>query len=133
MEILLGLLFLIVLFAVFILLNMRVLKEGHLIVVERLGSFHRIIEEPGIHFFIPFVDRPLETLKKGTLVREVIASSTVYVCTFEIIDPKRFVYAYPDTLIEFDKMIQGGYGTMSDPLVEECHQMGIRLMDITQR
>jgi len=50
---LIGLLFLLV---VFILLAVRVVKQGFVYTIERLGKF-TIAAEPGLHIIIPFIDR----------------------------------------------------------------------------
>ena len=50
---LIGLLFLLV---VFMLLAVRVVKQGFVYTIERLGKF-TIAAEPGLHIIIPFIDR----------------------------------------------------------------------------
>jgi regulator of protease activity HflC (stomatin/prohibitin superfamily) len=50
---LIGLLFLLV---VFLLLAVRVVKQGYIYTIERLGKF-TIAAEPGLHIIIPFIDR----------------------------------------------------------------------------
>jgi len=37
--------------------SMKIVKEKETMVIERFGKFHTLLT-PGIHFIIPFVDRP---------------------------------------------------------------------------
>jgi regulator of protease activity HflC (stomatin/prohibitin superfamily) len=132
MNEIIGLIVLLPLILLFVLLNTRVLKAGYQIVVERLGAFHRIIDQPGIHFFIPFVDRPIETIKMGILSRSMKVQTTLddYTYQYEVIDPKLYVYAYPNPLIQMDELIFSYSLTITDELLNEIEKMGIKLIDI---
>ena len=54
MEILLGLVVFVLI--VFILLGVRVVRQGFVYTIERLGKF-TLAANPGLHLIIPFVDR----------------------------------------------------------------------------
>ena len=56
---------------IFILIKSRfVVKEGTVVIIERLGKFHRACE-PGAHFMAPFIDRKAPFFDDGKMVKYV--------------------------------------------------------------
>lgn len=104
---LIGSLVILFLVILFISLNLRILKDDEVIVVERLGSYHRTIKDKGIHFFIPFVDRPIERLSllpiTDTVYHKTYMKEIQF--TYQIVDPKKFCYAANDTLSSIKDII----------------------------
>jgi len=84
------------LFLLFLIPNFKVLKEHEAMVIERLGSFHRVVDQPGIHFLIPLIDREIqkESLLPQTRTIEVNDLNDVltYQYIFKINDIKMFCY-----------------------------------------
>lgn len=85
------------LFILFLIPNFKIVKENEAIVVERLGSFLKVIDTPGIHFMIPLVDRVVQKesllpmTKNFTYINDHI--NEVYAYTYTIKDIKMFCYA----------------------------------------
>ena len=84
------------LFLLFLIPNFKVVKEHEALVIERLGSFHRVIDQPGVHFLIPLIDREIqkESLLPQTRSIEVNDMNQVltYQYIFKITDIKMFCY-----------------------------------------
>jgi regulator of protease activity HflC (stomatin/prohibitin superfamily) len=69
-------------------------RQAEIIVIERLGSFYRILE-PGIHFIIPFIDQPRAIL--WTFVKEDSRGKATYRYTSYVdrIDLREAIYDFP--------------------------------------
>ena len=50
------LLFILVLVFIFLLMGVRVVRQGYVYTIERLGKYH-LAAQPGLHIIIPFIDR----------------------------------------------------------------------------
>ena len=50
------LLFILVLVFIFLLMGVRVVRQGYVYTIERLGKYH-LAAQPGLHVIIPFIDR----------------------------------------------------------------------------
>lgn len=50
------LLFLVIAVVIFLLMGVRVVRQGYVYTVERLGKF-TLAAQPGLHVIIPFIDR----------------------------------------------------------------------------
>ncbi len=69
------------------------IKQAEVIVIERLGRFDRILT-PGLHFVVPFLERPREIL--WTYIQEVERGRYYrYVRSVERIDLREAVYDFP--------------------------------------
>jgi len=53
-----------VLIAVFLAQGLRIVQQSECMVIERLGSFHRVLN-PGINLIIPFIDQPRQVTVQG--------------------------------------------------------------------
>ncbi len=95
-------LFLLIAFTVMALIRaVRIVPQATAIIVERLGRFHRALE-PGLHFLIPFMDRPRSTVDLREQVvsfppQPVITSDNLVVSIdtviyFQPTDPKAATY-----------------------------------------
>jgi len=84
-----------------VMMSIKMVRQGEVLVIERLGKYHRVAEE-GLNIIIPFID----SVRKRVDVREHIADfdpvsaitkdnvavqidSVVY---FQVTDPRAFVY-----------------------------------------
>jgi regulator of protease activity HflC (stomatin/prohibitin superfamily) len=129
-----------------VLLSLHILKEGHVMVVERLGGFYKIIEKPGSYFLFPMFDRAIEIVDirkqtKSIQIRdeENLSIDSIDVeYTFQIVDPKLFVYASVNSLKTFETIVKDtwikyrvlGLGQI-DELSEIANNLGIQLMEIS--
>ena len=69
------------------------IKQAEVIVIERLGRYDRILT-PGLHFVVPFLERPREIL--WTYIQEVERGRYYrYVRSVERIDLREAVYDFP--------------------------------------
>jgi regulator of protease activity HflC (stomatin/prohibitin superfamily) len=70
------------------------IQQAEVVVVERLGKFHRILK-PGIHFLIPFIDNPRKI--SWTYFKEDLRTKTLhrFVEMIERIDLREAVYDFP--------------------------------------
>ncbi len=100
------------LFCLVFALSIRVVRQSKSIVIERLGKFHRVLDT-GIHFIIPFIDRPagkeisLKEQVKDFKPQPVITKDNVTmqidtVVYYQVTDPKLYTYGveYPIYAIE---------------------------------
>lgn len=85
------------LLVLFLLPNLKIVKENEALVVERLGGFLKVIDTPGIHWMIPLVDRVVQRESllpiTKTFTHENKNISVEYTYTYMITDIKMFCYA----------------------------------------
>lgn len=69
-------------------------RQAEVIVIERLGSYHRILP-PGLHFIIPFMDQP--RLMLWTIIKEDARGKSAYRFSeyMQRIDLRETVYDFP--------------------------------------
>lgn len=100
----------ILLFAGLILLlmlpNIKIVRQNEVMVIERLGRFHKLLDQPGIYFVVPLLDRNIQTvsLKKQHIKKKLYIyenedeKKTVEISyNMTIINPKTYVYASIDS------------------------------------
>jgi len=129
-----------------VLLSLHILKEGHVMVVERLGGFYKIIEKPGSYFLFPMFDRAIEIvdIRKQTKSIKIKDEENLSIdsidveYTFQIVDPKLFVYASVNSLKTFETIVKDiwlKYRVLEldqiDELSEIANNLGIQLMEIS--
>ncbi|MCK9235756.1 MAG: SPFH domain-containing protein [Acholeplasmataceae bacterium] len=86
--------------------NIKWVKPNQVVVVERLGSFHRLLDKPGIYLLIPLVDRDIETVvttvqkieRKLKIKESETTVTTIVSFQMQIFDVKTFVYSAIDSL-----------------------------------
>lgn len=89
----------------FMIPNIKIVRQNEVKVVERLGKFHKMLDTPGIHFVVPFIDRDIQTVSlnkehihvklKADIDDAKIDVNITY--DMKVIDPKTFVYAALDS------------------------------------
>ncbi|MDY0074932.1 MAG: hypothetical protein WC992_05270 [Acholeplasmataceae bacterium] len=124
------------LFILFLLPNIRLLKINEAVVIERLGSFLKVIDKPGVFFLIPLFDRVVQ--KESLLPIEktwvVIDSDTqiMYAYTYQIVDIKMFCYAATDPITfaeeKMAQRIQSGLDDL-ESIKDIWLDMGVNLLD----
>lgn len=84
--------------------NIKIVRKNQVMIIERLGRFHKMLDRPGIYFIAPLVDRDIQTvnLEKTHIHKKIKVESneteTVVEISYDmqIIDAKTFVYASLD-------------------------------------
>lgn len=69
-------LFLLVAAGVFISQGIRIVRQSEVMVIERLGSFNKILS-PGLNWIIPFIDQPRKIRLKSAFVERIDTRETV--------------------------------------------------------
>lgn len=129
-----------------ILLSLHMLKEGHVMIVERIGSFYKIIEKPGIYFLFPVIERALEIVDIRKQTRSINISDEAISTmnsievdyTFQIVDPKLFVYASVNSIKTFESLLKDTWikhrvldTSQLDELSDVSISLGMQLMEIS--
>lgn len=94
--------------------SVKVVSQGNVAVVERLGKFHGVLE-PGLHVVIPVVDRLRTTLSKREQVFDIppqqcitsdnaplAADAVVY---WRVMDPEMAVYSVMDLKMAIQNLV----------------------------
>ncbi len=79
----------ILLILVFLLLHTKYNRQDEVTIIERLGKFKRMYDEPTLFFIIPFIDRVLDRIS-----------------THEIIEARRFSYQQDNEQIKVNMTIR---------------------------
>jgi regulator of protease activity HflC (stomatin/prohibitin superfamily) len=98
----------IVLFALVLIIllpSFKIVKEDEVMFIERFGKFHKMLDQPGIYFIIPLIDRNIETvpLKEFQVEKKLKYKDNDDYKTIEVrydmqvFDPKTFVYGSLDS------------------------------------
>jgi regulator of protease activity HflC (stomatin/prohibitin superfamily) len=86
--------------------NIKIVRQDEVMIIERLGSFHKMLDQPGIYFIVPLIDRNIQTLtlkkqhiKKKLSIKELEGVIKIVEISYDmtITDPKTFVYASFDS------------------------------------
>ena len=85
--------------------NIKIVRKNEVMIIERLGRFHKLLDKPGIYILVPLLDRNIQTVnlnkkhikKKLTLIEN--ETKTVVEISYDMIvkDVKTFVYASLDS------------------------------------
>jgi len=94
--------------------SIRVVREGEVSIVERLGRYHKILK-PGLHVIIPLVDRIREHMSMREQVFDIppqkcitrdnaplLADAVIY---WRIFDPKKAVYSVEDLPLAIQNLV----------------------------
>ena len=86
--------------------NVKIVKQNQVMVIERLGRFHKLLDKPGIYFIVPLVDRSIQTvnldqehIKKKITIHEDQDIKKVMEISYDmtVLDVKTYVYASFDS------------------------------------
>jgi regulator of protease activity HflC (stomatin/prohibitin superfamily) len=145
-PIILAILVMIFLMSTVIVLSMHVLKEGHVMVVERIGAYYKVIDRPGIYFLFPMIERAIEIVNVQIQTRELTFSSLetqmdeeiIVRYTFQVTDPKSFVYANINSLKTFETSFKSTWlkykqldSDQLDEISEFASSLGIHLIEVS--
>lgn len=87
--------------------RIRIVQQATCIVIERLGTFSRICNN-GIHFFVPFIDRPVRKLSlkeqvidfppQPVITKDNVTIQIDTVVFFQVTDPRLYTYGVSNPL-----------------------------------
>lgn len=86
--------------------NIKIVREHQVMVIERLGRFHKLLDQPGIYFLVPLLDRNIQTvtlklehIKKKINIQEAEDIKKTIDITYDmtVLDAKTYVYASFDS------------------------------------
>jgi len=105
-DIIIAILVLLFLTVLFLIPNFKIVRANEVQIVERLGRFHKMLSEPGIHFIVPLIDRVIQVVPlleshkkfhfKVNKDEEEITYHLEY--RYKVADVMLFVYAALDSL-----------------------------------
>lgn len=97
----------VILILVYLFTRIRVVQQATCIVIERLGSFNRVCYN-GIHFFFPFIDKPVRKISlkeqvidfppQPVITKDNVTIQIDTVVFFQVTDPKLFTYGVHNPL-----------------------------------
>ncbi len=84
--------------------SFKIVRKNEVMFIERFGKLHRILDQPGIYFIMPLIDRNIETVSlddmhihKKVKYKENDLIKTVEIdYDMQVFDPKTFVYGSLD-------------------------------------
>ncbi|MDF9867672.1 regulator of protease activity HflC (stomatin/prohibitin superfamily) [Bacilli bacterium PM5-3] len=87
--------------------RIRIVQQATCIIIERLGNFNRVCNS-GIHFFIPFIERPVRKLSlkeqvidfppQPVITKDNVTIQIDTVIFFQVTDPERYTYGVSNPL-----------------------------------
>lgn len=98
---------LLILLLVYLATRIKIIQQATCVVVERLGSFNRVCNN-GIHFFVPFIDRPVAKISlkeqvidfppQPVITKDNVTIQIDTVVYFQVTDPKLYTYGVNNPL-----------------------------------
>jgi regulator of protease activity HflC (stomatin/prohibitin superfamily) len=140
-DILIAILVLVFLAILVLIPNIKILSPNSVMIIERLGFFHRIVTKPGVHILIPLFERVpqvvcLDPVHKKLTIKE-ISEEIVIPFTYKVKNPKLFVYAALDSEKELMVHMKNAYlidrenpRKFEEDAIEYAIQLGIELISI---
>lgn len=126
---------LLLLLTLFLLPNFKIVKENEQLLVERMGSFLKVIHHPGIYFLFPLFDRVIERQTTLPQERTLKGESFTLIYTYQITDLKMYGYYALDPIRDLETYLNSLY-THDTPdlnqLKETIKDRGIELLDIQE-
>lgn len=86
--------------------SFKIVRENEVMFIERFGKFHKMLDQPGIYFIMPLIDRNIETVSLEEMhvekkLRYKIDDDMKYIevsYDMEVFEPKTFVYGSLDSV-----------------------------------
>ncbi len=100
----------------FLALHMKYNRKDDITIVERLGRFSRMYDEPTFFFLIPFIDRIYEKISNGEIVEArrfsyMLHSEEHHVnltIRYRVFDPKLYAYTSIDPIASIIDLLKTG-------------------------
>lgn len=110
-KLLLALFLLVILFFA---LHIKINRKDEITIIERLGKFNRLIDEPSIYFIFPFIDRVLERIslndivegRRFTLNEADTPTKIELTIRYKVFDAKLYAYASIDPVGSIIELIK---------------------------
>lgn len=144
-DIQIAILIIVILALLLLALNIRIGSKDKILVVERLGFFLKAIDEPGIYFLIPLLDRVVQTVSKGVLTKSFSIKTSFdhklnIIYEYKVIDYMLFVYEELDSLKAFEKHFEQyilpftnlDINLMDSTVITYAKSLGIQLIKMSK-
>ena len=100
--------------------NIVIVKPHRVHIVERLGTYHRSLDQKGVYWTIPIIERviqivPMDIQKRQIFINPKDKNGLSITYTYQVIDVMRFVYQALDTKKEIDDILRS-HVTVNQPL-----------------
>ena len=140
-DILIAILVLVLLVILVLIPNIKILSPNSVMIIERLGFFHRIITKPGVHILIPLFERVPQVVSLNPVHKKLIikenSEEIIIPFTYKVKNPKLFVYAALDSEKELMTHMRNTYlidredtRIFEENAIEYAIQLGIELISI---
>ena len=97
----------VILILIYFVTRIRIVQQATCIIIERLGNFNRVCYS-GIHFFLPFIERPVRRLSlkeqvidfppQPVITKDNVTIQIDTVIFFQVTDPQRYTYGVHNPL-----------------------------------
>jgi regulator of protease activity HflC (stomatin/prohibitin superfamily) len=108
-------------------MNLKLVPKNKVLVIERLGRYLKTLDQPGIYFIIPLIDRVYQSVSLDEEIHHFKINDKDEIIhityTYKVFDVKLFVYGEFDTLRKIDEEIESAYKSF-----EHHHHIDIEAM-----
>jgi len=140
-DILIAILVLVFLVILVLIPNIKILSPNSVMIIERLGFFHRIVTKPGVHILIPLFERVPQVVSLNPVHKKLVikenSEEIIIPFTYKVKNPKLFVYAVLDSEKELMIHMKNAYlinredpRKFEEDVIEYAIQLGIELISI---
>lgn len=126
---------LILLLVIFLLPNIKHVKHDEQLVVERLGSFLKVIDQPGWYMLVPLFDRVIERESMLTQKRIITSEKMKIEYTYHITDIKMYCYFALDPVKDLESFLASAWVDETvdlQKIKEMIKDRGIALINIKE-
>jgi hypothetical protein len=112
-EVLISLFIILGLVIIVMIPNIKVVAKNRAIVVERLGQYLKTLDQPGIYFLVPLLDRAIETIPLNEMIQSLHFNHEDEIIKINyrliVFDIKLFVYGELSSLTSLKEYITESY------------------------
>ena len=115
--------------------NIKHVSHNQAIVVERLGSFHRILTKPGFYILIPLFERAIQSVSLDRITGHIkLDDQTKLDYVYKIVDVKTFVYQALDSIHAFHEdlrvqFVQDSSDDFLESMTEIAVEYGMNILE----